>query len=117
MDEADAPPEFLRTQPQCIQGQMRPYQLGGLNWMIRLRANGLNGILADEMGLGKTLQAISMLGYLHECVGVDGPHLVLVRWPRGSSFDEESRRRRGRDVDTALMNRGDAAAATWIFLW
>jgi len=78
VDEADAPPEFLRTQPQCIQGQMRPYQLGGLNWMIRLRANGLNGILADEMGLGKTLQAVSMLGYLHECVGVDGPHLVLV---------------------------------------
>lgn len=28
---------------------MRPYQLQGLNWMISLHHNGLNGILADEM--------------------------------------------------------------------
>ena len=31
----------------------RQYQLEGLNWMIRLQENGINGILADEMGLGK----------------------------------------------------------------
>ena len=70
--------EFLTSQPSNIQGQMRPYQLAGLNWMIRLRHNGLNGILADEMGLGKTLQSISMLGYLEEYSSVKGPHLVLV---------------------------------------
>ena len=34
--------------------------------------------------------------------------------PRGSSFDE-SRRRRGRDVDIPWRRRGDAVAATWIF--
>lgn len=28
---------------------MRAYQLQGLNWMISLHHNGLNGILADEM--------------------------------------------------------------------
>ena len=28
---------------------MRPYQLQGLNWMVFLHHNGLNGILADEM--------------------------------------------------------------------
>ena len=44
-------------------GEMRDYQIRGLNWMISLFENGLNGILADEMGLGKTLQTISMLGY------------------------------------------------------
>jgi SNF2 family DNA or RNA helicase len=27
----------------------------GLNWMISLYNNNLNGILADEMGLGKTI--------------------------------------------------------------
>ena len=70
--------EFLTSQPSVIQGTMRPYQLAGLNWMIRLRHNGLNGILADEMGLGKTLQSISMLGYLEEYSSVKGPHLVLV---------------------------------------
>lgn len=28
---------------------MRDYQLAGLNWLIRLYENGINGILADEM--------------------------------------------------------------------
>lgn len=28
---------------------MRAYQLQGLNWMVSLHHNGLNGILADEM--------------------------------------------------------------------
>lgn len=27
---------------------MREYQLAGLNWLIRLYDNGINGILADE---------------------------------------------------------------------
>ena len=30
-------------------GEMRDYQIRGLNWMITLHANGINGILADEM--------------------------------------------------------------------
>ena len=33
----------------------RAYQLEGLNWMVRLQDNGINGILADEMGLGALL--------------------------------------------------------------
>ena len=68
----------LLAQPACIAGKMRPYQLEGLNWMIRLQEHGMNGILADEMGLGKTLQSISVLGWLAEAQGVKGPHLVLV---------------------------------------
>lgn len=28
---------------------MRDYQLHGLNWLIKLYENGINGILADEM--------------------------------------------------------------------
>ena len=32
-----------------ILGKMRDYQLAGLNWLIRLYENGINGILADEM--------------------------------------------------------------------
>ncbi|CAN1807094.1 ISWI chromatin-remodeling complex ATPase CHR17 [Linum perenne] len=68
----------LVTQPSCIQGKMRDYQLAGLNWLIRLYENGINGILADEMGLGKTLQTISLLGYLHEFRGIPGPHMVVA---------------------------------------
>ncbi|CAH9137203.1 unnamed protein product [Cuscuta epithymum] len=68
----------LLTQPSCIQGKMRDYQLAGLNWLIRLYENGINGILADEMGLGKTLQTISLMGYLHEFRGITGPHMVVA---------------------------------------
>jgi len=77
VDESDA--TFLTTQPSTIEfGQMRPYQLEGLNWMIRLQENGVNGILADEMGLGKTLQSISVLVYMLEYTESNGPHLIVV---------------------------------------
>ncbi len=58
--------------------KMHPYQLEGLNWLVKLHDNGINGILADEMGLGKTLQTISLLAYLRESRGVRGPHLIVV---------------------------------------
>ena len=61
-----------------IAGTMRDYQVHGLNWMISLYENGLNGILADEMGLGKSLQTISLLGYLKHYKDIHGPHLVVV---------------------------------------
>lgn len=32
--------------------KMHPYQLEGLNWLVKLHDHGINGILADEMGLG-----------------------------------------------------------------
>ena len=35
---------------------LRDYQMVGLQWLVSLYNNRLNGILADEMGLGKTLQ-------------------------------------------------------------
>ncbi|MGH0152423.1 UNVERIFIED_CONTAM: hypothetical protein FKN15_049185, partial [Acipenser sinensis] len=59
-------------------GTMRDYQIRGLNWLISLYENGINGILADEMGLGKTLQTISLLGYMKHYRNVPGPHMVLV---------------------------------------
>ncbi|KAI8617443.1 SNF2 family N-terminal domain-containing protein [Chytriomyces sp. MP71] len=59
-------------------GTMRDYQIQGLNWLISLHHNGINGILADEMGLGKTLQTISFLGYLKHIKGICGKHLIVV---------------------------------------
>ncbi|CAI5446142.1 unnamed protein product [Caenorhabditis angaria] len=59
-------------------GEMRDYQVRGLNWMVSLHYNGINGILADEMGLGKTLQTISLLGYMKHYRGMPSPHLVIV---------------------------------------
>eukprot|EP01038_Epipyxis_sp_PR26KG_P008238 gene8238-11148_t len=70
---------FLLKQPSIISGgAMRNYQLDGLNWMIKLQENGINGILADEMGLGKTLQSISILAFMKEFRDISGPHLIMV---------------------------------------
>jgi len=46
--------------------------------MISLYEIGINGILADEMGLGKTLQTISLLGYMKNYKGINGPHMVIA---------------------------------------
>ncbi|KAF8933683.1 hypothetical protein BGZ47_010762 [Haplosporangium gracile] len=69
---------FTESPAYIKNGTLRDYQIQGLNWMISLYKNGINGILADEMGLGKTLQTISFLGYLKHVQGVKGPHLVIV---------------------------------------
>ncbi|XP_032238134.2 SWI/SNF-related matrix-associated actin-dependent regulator of chromatin subfamily A containing DEAD/H box 1 isoform X2 [Nematostella vectensis] len=69
----------LVTQPDILNPsrQLKPYQLTGLNWLILMHEQGVNGILADEMGLGKTVQAISFIAHLIE-KGDDGPHLIIV---------------------------------------
>ena len=40
----------LQSQPSCIQGTMRDYQIAALNWLLNQYQLGLNSILADEMG-------------------------------------------------------------------
>ncbi|KAL6128685.1 hypothetical protein ACLB2K_072040 [Fragaria x ananassa] len=65
-------PSMLRT------GTLRDYQLVGLQWMLSLYNNKLNGILADEMGLGKTVQVMALIAYLMEFKGNYGPHLIVV---------------------------------------
>ena len=69
---------FTESPSYIKSGEMRDYQIHGLNWMIGLYENGINGILADEMGLGKTIQAISMLGYLQQYQKISGQHLIIV---------------------------------------
>jgi chromodomain-helicase-DNA-binding protein 1 len=69
----------LAEQPGYITGgQLRDYQLHGVNWMAYLWCKNRNGILADEMGLGKTVQTISFLSYLFNGQKVYGPFLVIV---------------------------------------
>jgi SNF2 family DNA or RNA helicase len=72
---------FLTRQPTSIKfGQLKPYQMESLNWMIHLAEKGLNGILADEVGfdndvLGvpsvhKSHHLILTTYFLHHCSGV-----------------------------------------------
>ncbi len=61
-----------------VGGSLKEYQIKGLQWMLSLYNNNLNGILADEMGLGKTIQTISLITYLLERKMQQGPYLVIV---------------------------------------
>mgnify|MGYP000886441974 FL=1 len=71
--------EEVKEQPTLLKGgQLKHYQMVGLQWMISLYNNKLNGILADEMGLGKTIQTISLFAYLMEYKKNYGPFLVIV---------------------------------------
>ncbi|PHH93123.1 hypothetical protein CDD83_503 [Cordyceps sp. RAO-2017] len=65
-------------QPKLINAQLKEYQLKGLNWLVNLYEQGINGILADEMGLGKTVQSISVMAYLAEKHDIWGPFLVVA---------------------------------------
>ena len=66
------------TQPYLLNNKLREYQLIGLNWLVALNENKINGILADEMGLGKTIQTIALFAYLAINKGNWGPHLIIV---------------------------------------
>jgi ATP-dependent helicase STH1/SNF2 len=71
--------EEVTEQPSIlVGGTLKEYQLKGLQWMVSLYNNHLNGILADEMGLGKTIQTLSLIAYLIEKKKQKGPYLVIV---------------------------------------
>ncbi|KAN0060922.1 ATP-dependent DNA helicase Snf21 [Thecaphora frezii] len=71
--------ERITEQPTIlVGGKLKEYQIKGLQWMVSLYNNRLNGILADEMGLGKTIQTISLITFLIEQKKQNGPYLVIV---------------------------------------
>ena len=59
-------------------GLLKEYQLKGLEWMVSLYNNQLNGILVDEMELEKMIQTISLITYLIEKKKQNGPFLIIV---------------------------------------
>lgn len=73
----------LRDKPEQLVAKdylahkLHPHQEVGLQWMLNLFQNGLNGILADEMGLGKTIQVIGFLAYLNS-QNLPGPFLIVA---------------------------------------
>ena len=81
-DDSDPDQQYVLTrliaQPSKLTGELRPYQLDGLNWMINLYEKGLSGILADEMGLGKTIQTISLIAFLSQYKKLDKYFLIIV---------------------------------------
>jgi len=55
--------------PPHLKERLRPYQLGGVNWLFEKWKTLGGAILADDMGLGKTLQTLAVL---------ESPSLVVV---------------------------------------
>lgn len=85
-------PQFtaFKTQPAYISGgELRDYQLHGVNWMYWLWCRNENGILADEMGLGKTVQTISFLNTLYNARNLYGPFLVVVPLSTSDNWMQE----------------------------
>ncbi|KAG0667073.1 transcriptional regulator [Monosporozyma unispora] len=71
--------EKLDAQPSYVKfGELRDFQLTGINWMAFLWSKNDNGILADEMGLGKTVQTVAFISWLIYSRRQNGPHLVVV---------------------------------------
>ncbi len=67
-----------REQPDIFRGTLKSYQLKGMNWLMDLYDQGINGILADEMGLGKTVQSLAMLAYIAEKYSKH-PYILALR--------------------------------------
>ena len=69
----------FRTQPSYIKnGELREFQIHGLNFLAHHWCKGNNVILADEMGLGKTVQTVSFINWLKHERGQQGPFIVVV---------------------------------------
>lgn len=79
--EALRSPGGLSTpQPAGLRGELRGYQLAGLNWLWLCAQLGVGSCLADDMGLGKTIQVLAVL-LRHKQKGskkLAGPSLLVV---------------------------------------
>lgn len=74
--------------PSTLQGELRPYQLDGYQWMARLAHLGAGACLADDMGLGKTIQALTVI--LNRAAA--GPALIVAPTSVCNNWLEEAQR-------------------------
>ena len=74
--------------PDGLTATLRPYQVEGFRWMMRLAAWGAGACLADDMGLGKTVQALALLLSRAE----RGPTLVIAPTSVGPNWIREAER-------------------------
>ena len=74
--------------PSTLRAELRPYQVEGFRWLVRLSQWGAGGCLADDMGLGKTVQAVALL--LHRAA--EGPALVVAPTSVVPTWVDEVRR-------------------------
>lgn len=93
----------LELAPLLTGGTLKVYQIKGVQWMISLFQNGLNGILADQMGLGKTVQTIAFLAHLRSN-NMHGPYLIVGPLSTLSNWVNEFKKYDS-NISTACLNR------------
>ncbi|CAG7952320.1 unnamed protein product [Penicillium salamii] len=65
-------PSFLQN------GELKDFQIKGLNFLAFNWVRGRNVVLADEMGLGKTVQTVSFINWMRHVRRQQGPFIVIV---------------------------------------
>jgi DNA repair protein RAD16 len=62
LEKIDIIEPVVIPQPSSITLPLKPFQLQGLDWMVKQEKSKFKGgLLGDEMGLGKTIQAVSLI--------------------------------------------------------
>ena len=71
--------ETIKGTPNFLQnGELKEFQVKGLNFMAFNWVRGRNVVLADEMGLGKTVQTVAFINWLRHVRRQQGPFVVVV---------------------------------------
>ncbi|PTU22521.1 hypothetical protein P175DRAFT_0136012 [Aspergillus ochraceoroseus IBT 24754] len=71
--------ETIKGTPSFLQnGQLKEFQVKGVNFMAFNWVKNRNVVLADEMGLGKTVQTVSFINWLRHVRRQQGPFVVVV---------------------------------------
>ncbi|KAJ5489309.1 Chromodomain helicase hrp3 [Penicillium diatomitis] len=73
------PFERIQSSPDFLQnGELKDFQIKGLNFLAFNWVKDRNVVLADEMGLGKTVQTVSFINWLRHVRRQQGPFVVIV---------------------------------------
>ncbi|KAL4879527.1 SNF2 family N-terminal domain-containing protein [Aspergillus karnatakaensis] len=73
------PFEPIKGTPSFLQnGQLKEFQVKGVNFMAFNWVKNRNVVLADEMGLGKTVQTVAFISWLRHVRRQQGPFVVVV---------------------------------------
>lgn len=73
------PFETIKGTPSFLQnGQLKEFQVKGVNFMAFNWVKNRNVALADEMGLGKTIQTIAFINWMRHIRHQQGPFVVVV---------------------------------------
>ena len=116
-----------RAVPKFFQGELRPYQKAGFDWLHFLKEYRFGGCLADDMGLGKTVQALAfLLDVISENTGkpvlIVTPTSVIHNWAQEIErftplLDYYVYHGTDREKDPELLNNSHIILTSYALVW